>query len=247
MAGHSKWSKIKRKKGVNDAKRGKIFTKLIREITIAARMGGGDPESNARLKTAVLTAKAANMPNDNIDRAIKKGSGGGESEQLEEVTYEGYGPGGAALIIDVLTDNKMRILPEVRHILNKYNGNLGETNSVSWNFETRGYITVEKKTIDEEKLMNLAIEAGAQDFSSEDDSVYEIYTTVPDFLNVQHVLAQNNIATDSAQISKLPKSMVAVEGKDAQNMMKIMELLDDNDDVQNVWTNADLPDDMVDA
>ncbi|MCB0327613.1 MAG: YebC/PmpR family DNA-binding transcriptional regulator [Bdellovibrionales bacterium] len=247
MAGHSKWSKIKRKKGANDAKRGKIFTKLIREITIAARMGGGDLESNARLKTAVMTAKSANMPNDNIDRAIKKGAGGGEADQLEEVTYEGYGPAGAALIIDVLTDNKMRTLPEVRHILNKYNGNLGENGSVSWNFETKGYFTVSKKTIQEETLMNLAIEAGADDFSSEDESVFEIYSSVANFHMVQNALEKHNIATESAQISKLPKTMVSIDGKDAQNMLKIMELLDDNDDIQNVWTNADLPDEMMDS
>jgi len=246
MAGHNKWSKIKRAKGANDAKRGKIYTKLNREITVAVKSGGPEPESNPRLRTAIATARGENMPKDNIERAIKKASGDLGDVIYEEITFEGYGPNGAAVIIDVLTDNRNRVVPEIRHALSKHGGNLGENGSVSWNFETKGYLTVDKTLFEEDPLMEMALEAGAQDLKVEDD-VFEIFTQAADFAEVKAQLEEKGVAFLSSQVSKLPKTMVNLDGKDAEKMLKIIDILEDNDDIQNVWTNADIAEDVLNA
>lgn len=243
MAGHNKWSKIKRAKGANDAKRGKIYTKLNRELTVAVKNGGPDPEANPRLRVAIATARGENMPKDNIERAIKKASGDAEDVIYEEITFEGYGPNGAAVIIDVLTDNRNRVVPEIRHALSKHGGNLGENGSVSWNFDTRGYLTIAKDQAEEDKLMEWAIDAGAEDFKIDED-VYEILTPPTEFADVKSKLEDQGVSFISSQISKLPKTMVSLDGKDAEKMIKIIETLEDNDDIQNVWTNADIPDEI---
>jgi YebC/PmpR family DNA-binding regulatory protein len=245
MSGHSKWSSIKHKKGAADAKRGKIFTKLIKELTVAARMGGGgDPNSNPRLRTAVLAAKAENMPKDNIERAIKKGTGELEGVSYEEITYEGYGPAGAAVLVESLTDNKNRTVADIRHIFSKSGGNLGENGCVSWMFEKKGYITVSKEKVSEETLMDIALEAGAEDIK-EDVEVFEIITAPDDFESVKSALDKASIIFDDAEVTMLPKTTTNLEGKDAEKMIKLMETLEDSDDVQKVYTNADIPEDMV--
>jgi YebC/PmpR family DNA-binding regulatory protein len=240
MSGHSKWSSIKHKKGAADAKRGKIFTKLIKEITTAARIGGGDPESNARLRAAVAQAKIENMPRDNIERAIKKGAGaleGGES--YEEYTYEGYGPGGVAILVEVLTDNKKRTTADVRHILTKYNGNLGESGCVAWLFGKKGYISFDKNNVDEDKIMELALEAGAEDVTSDDNEI-EVITDVTSFETIRKMFESNNIKHTVAEISMVPQTSVKLEGKNADTMLKLMEMLEDSDDVQKVYANFDI-------
>ncbi len=240
MSGHSKWSSIKHKKGAADAKRGKIFTKLIKEITTAARIGGGDPESNARLRTAIAQAKLENMPRDNIERAIKKGSGaleGGES--YEEYTYEGYGPSGVAILVEVLTDNKKRTTADVRHMLTKYSGNLGETGCVSWIFANKGYISFDKTTVDEDRIMELALESGAEDITSDDNEI-EVITDVASFESIKKVFESNNIKYNVAEISMIPQTSVKLEGKSAETMLKLMEMLEDHDDVQKVYANFDI-------
>lgn len=239
MSGHSKWSSIKHKKGALDAKRGKIFTKLIKEITTAARLGGGNPESNARLRLAIAQAKAENMPKENIERAIKKGIGAIEGENYEEYTYEGYGPGGVAILVEVLTDNKKRTTAEIRHILTKMNGNLGETGCVSWLFHKKGYISFDKKTVDEDKIIELALEAGAEDVTS-DDNVIEVYTDVSNFENVKKVFDANGLKYMVSEISMIPQTSVKLEGKNAETMLKLMEALEDSDDVQKVYANFDI-------
>ncbi len=245
MSGHSKWSSIKHKKGAADAKRGKMFTKLIKEITVAARMGGGgDPASNPRLRSAVLAAKAENMPKDNIERAIKKGTGELEGVSYEEITYEGYGPAGAAVLVESLTDNKNRTVADVRHIFSKSGGNLGENGCVAWMFEKKGYITVSKEKVSEETLMEIALEAGAEDIK-EDDKVFEIITATDSFESVKSALDKVSIICQEAEITMLPKTTTNLEGKDAEKMIKLMETLEDSDDVQKVYTNADIPEDMV--
>lgn len=244
MAGHNKWSKIKRAKGANDAKRGKIYTKLNREITVAVKAGGPDPDANPRLRVAIATARGENMPKDNIERAIKKASGDLGDVVYEETVFEGYGPNGAAVIIDVLTDNRKRVVPEIRHALSKHGGNLGENGSVSWNFETKGYMTLEKKLFEEDVLMEMVLEAGAEDLKAEDD-IYEIFTAPADFADVKTKLEDSGVIFLSSQISKLPKTFVTLDGKDARKMIKIIDILEDNDDIQNVWTNADIPDDVL--
>ncbi|MCB0272866.1 MAG: YebC/PmpR family DNA-binding transcriptional regulator [Bdellovibrionales bacterium] len=244
MAGHNKWSKIKRLKSVNDAKKGKIYTKLNREITVAVKNGGSDPEGNPRLRAALIMARNENMPKDNIERAIKKAAGELGNIIYEEASFEGYGPSGAAVIIDVLTDNRNRVVPEIRHALSKHGGNLGENGSVSWNFETKGYLAVSKDTANEDQLMEWSLEAGAEDMKSEDD-VFEILTDPSDFADVKTRLEEKGITFVSAQISKLPKTMVELQGADAEKMIKIIDTLEDNDDVQNVWTNANIPDEIM--
>ena len=239
MSGHSKWSTIKRKKGKADAERGKIFTKLIKEITQAARQGGGDENANPRLRSAVLAAKAANMPQANIERAVKKGTGELPGVQYEEKTYEGYGPGGVAIIVDALTDNSNRTTGEVRHILTKYNGNLGETGCVGWMFETKGLIVVNTSDCDEEKLMEIALEAGADDISTEED-VYEVLTAPEAFETVKNALEEESVAIASAEVTKVPQNTVKVEGKQAEQILKLMDALEDNDDVQQVYSNFDI-------
>ena len=239
MSGHSKWSSIKHKKGAADAKRGKIFTKLIKEITTAARIGGGDPEANSRLRVAVLQAKAENMPKDNIDRAIKKGIGAIEGESYEEYTYEGYGPGGVAILIETLTDNKKRTTADVRHILSRLNGNLGEAGCVSWIFQKKGYISFDKKSIDEEKIMELALEAGAEDVVDTDTEI-EVMTNVSGFESVKKIFDDHGIKYIVSEISMIPQTSVKLEGKNAETMLKLMEALEDSDDIQKVYANFDI-------
>lgn len=244
MSGHSKWSTIKRKKGALDAKRGKIFTKLIKEITIAARLGGGDPDGNPRLRTAIQTAKGANMPQDNIARAIAKGTGELEGVSYEECAYEGYGPNGVAILIAVLTDNRNRTGAEIRHILTKSNGTMAEPNAVAWNFEKKGLFLVLQESVDEETLMELALEAGAEDFESTDD-LFEIHTSPDAFESVREALEQSGIPAESAELAMLPKSTVKLEGKEAEQMLRLMEALEDNDDVQNVYANFDISEEQM--
>jgi len=246
MSGHSKWSTIRHKKGAADAKRGKIFTKLIKEITVAARMGGGDINANPRLRTAVAAAKAENMPKDNIERAIKKGTGELEGVNYEESVYEGYGPGGAAILVESLTDNKNRAVSEIRHIFSKNGGNLGETGCVSWMFNKKGYFVVEKSAVDEDKLMEAALEAGAEDVR-EDESNFEVITAPEDFEAVKEALEAAKIPFEDAEVTKLPETFANLEGKQAEQMYRLMEMLDDCEDVQKVYTNADIPEDVVEA
>lgn len=244
MSGHSKWSTIKHKKGAADAKRGKIFTKLIKEITVAARMGGGDPNANPRLRTAIQAAKSENMPKDNLERAIKKGTGDLDGVNYEEIIYEGYGPGGAAIFLESLTDNKNRAVADIRHIFNKYGGNLGENGCVGWMFDKKGYIVVEMEGLDEEMVMNTAIDSGAEDVREEEDQ-YEIITAPGDFDSVKEAVDNASIPYIVAEITMLPQTTVNIVGKEAEQMMKLMEFLDDCDDVQKVYTNADIPEELV--
>jgi YebC/PmpR family DNA-binding regulatory protein len=240
MSGHSKWSSIKHKKGAADAKRGKIFTKLIKEITTAARISGGDPEANARLRVAIAQAKAENMPKDNIEKAIKKGTGALEGgERYEEHTYEGYGPGGVAILIETLTDNKKRTTADVRHILTRLNGNLAEAGSVSWLFSKKGYISFDKNAVDEDKIMEIALEAGAEDIT-EDENEIEVVTNLSSFESVKKVFDKNGIKYIVAEISMMPQNYVKIEGKNAETMLKLMEALEDSDDVQHVYANFDI-------
>ena len=245
MSGHSKWSTIKHKKGAADAKRGKVFTKLIKEITVAARMGGGgDPNSNPRLRTAVLAAKAENMPKDNIERAIKKGTGELEGVNYEESVYEGYGPGGAAVLLESLTDNKNRAVADIRHIFNKRGGNLGENGCVGWMFDKKGYINIEKKAVDEETLMETALDAGAEDVREDEDN-FEVITAPEDFEAVREAIDKASIPYLEAEITMLPQTTANLQGKEAEQMIRLMEALDDCEDVQKVYTNADIPDDIM--
>lgn len=244
MSGHSKWSTIKRKKGVLDAKRGKIFTKLIKEITVAAKMGGGDPGGNPRLRTAIDAAKAANMPQDNIKRAIAKGTGGMEGVTYEEITYEGYGPGGVALLIRVLTDNRNRTGSEIRHIFSRNGGNLAEPNSVAWMFEMKGQFLVPGKPSDEEKLMSVVLDAGADDMQPADGQ-FEVLTSPEAFEAVKQALEKSNIQPDSAELTMLPKTTIKLEGKAADQMLRLMEALEDHDDVQNVYANFDISEEQM--
>ena len=239
MSGHSKWHSIKHKKGAIDAKRGRAFTKLIKEITIAARIGGGDVDGNPRLRKAVLDAKVLNMPADNIKRAIQKGTGELEGGQLDELMYEGYGPSGVAMIVEVVTDNRNRTVSEIRHVFSKNGGNMGESGSVAWMFHKKGYIAIDKSKGDEETLMTLAIDAGADDFSG-DESNYEIYTTPEAFDAVLNAVKAKGIEPQTAEISMIPQNYVKVEGKPAQQVIKLMEALDEHDDVQHVYANFDI-------
>lgn len=245
MSGHSKWSTIKRKKGAIDAKRGKAFTKIIKEITLAARLGGGDIEGNSRLRQAVMAAKEENMPRDNIDRAIKKGTGelaGGAN--YEEVTYEGYGPSGVAVLVDVMTDNKNRTVAEIRHIFSKYGGNLGENGCVAWMFEKKGSIIIDKGSIGEDELMELALEAGADDVQTEAGE-YQIVTPPESFEAVKKAIEDRKLKYLEAKITMLAQNTVQLgEGK-AESMLKLMEKMEDNDDVQNVYANFDIADDII--
>ncbi len=244
MSGHSKWSTIKHKKGAADAKRGKIFSKLIKEITVAARMGGGDPDSNPRLRTAVQAAKGENMPKDNIERAIKKGTGELEGVNYEESIYEGYGPGGAAVLIESLTDNKNRAVADIRHIFSKNGGSLGENGCVAWMFDKKGYINIERDAIDEETLMEAAIDAGAEDVR-EDETYFEIISEPQDFESVKAAIHRAEISCIVAEVTMLPRSTTNLKGKNAEQMIRLMEALEDCDDVQKAYTNADIPEEMV--
>ena len=246
MSGHSKWSTIKHKKGIADARRGKIFTKLIREITVAARLGGGDPSGNPRLRAAIAAAKAENMPKENIERAIKKGTGELEGTAYEEASYEGYGPGGVAVLVDCLTDNKNRTVAEVKHLFERYGGSLGEPGCVAWLFEKKGLIVVEKNKVDEEKLLDVALEAGAEDVR-EEESEFEVITEPGDFETVKKAIEDKGIPYSVAEITMIPKNTVKLEGKKAQQMLSLMQALEDNDDVSHVYANFDIPDDVMEA
>lgn len=244
MSGHNKWSTIKHKKGAADAKRGKIFTKLIKEITIAARMGGGDINANPRLRAAVLEAKSENMPKDNIERAVKKGTGELEGVNYEESTYEGYGPGGAAVIVESLTDNKNRAVADIRHIFSKCGGNLGENGCVAWMFSKKGYLSVAPGITTEETLMEVALDAGAEDVREDKDG-FEVITAPADFETVRQALEKAGIPFSDAEVTMLPQSTANLEGKEAEQMIRLMDTLEDCDDVQKVYTNADISDEIM--
>ncbi len=246
MSGHSKWSTIKHKKGAADVKRGKIFTKLIKEITVAARMGGGDPEANPRLRRALNDARAQNMPKDTFERAIKKGTGELEGVDYEEILYEGYGPGGVAVLVDCLTDNKNRSIADVRYIFGKAGGNVGTDGCVSWMFDKKGLISVDKEDADEDTLMEVALDAGAEDIKDEGD-VFEVITASEDFDAVKDAIDNAEIKCQMAEITMLPQNMTRVEGKEAEQMIRFMDALDDCDDIQKFYTNADIPDDAFEA
>ena len=246
MSGHSKWHSIKHKKGAADAKRGKLFTRIIKELTVAARDGGGDPDSNPRLRTVIADAKAANMPADNIKRAIRRGTGEEPGVSYEEVTYEGYGPGGVALLLEVLTDNKNRAVGEIRHLLTKHGGNLGSSNSVAWMFDKRGHLLIEKSAADEEKLMTAAIEAGADDFS-DDNGHWEILSAPESFDAVAEAVRALGVEPASSQVAMLPQNFVMLEGKPAQQMLKLIGALDDLDDIRHVWSNFDIDEKEIEA
>ncbi|GMU95505.1 MAG: YebC/PmpR family DNA-binding transcriptional regulator [Ignavibacterium album] len=239
MSGHSKWATIKRKKAALDAKKGKIFTKLIKEITIAARQGGGDPAGNPRLRLAIDNAKAENMPAENIERAIKKATGELEGVTYHELTYEGYGPAGVAMLVEVATDNKNRTVAEVRHIFSKHGGSLGETGSVAWMFERKGVITIPKQNKSEDDILSIVLDAGADDLQTEEE-FYEITTTVENFESVRKALQENNLKVDNASLQWIAKNTIEVKGEDAEKVMKLIEALEDCDDVQNVYSNADI-------
>jgi len=246
MSGHSKWSTIKHKKGAADAKRGKVFTKLIKEVTTAARIGGGDPDGNPRLRKAIDAAKAANRPGENIDRAIKKGTGELEGVIYEETSYEGYGPEGVAVLVECMTDNKNRTVADVRHLFSKFNGNLGENGCVAWMFDSIGLIVIEKSATTEDELMEVALEAGAEDIREEDDQ-FEVQTSVEEFDAVLQAIQDAGIATISAEQTRLPQTTVKLEGKPAETMLKLYTRLDDHDDVQHVYANFDIPDEIMES
>lgn len=244
MSGHSKWSSIKHKKAAKDAKKGKLFTKLIKEITVAARMGGGDINANPRLRTAVLAARSASMPGDNIERAIKKGTGELEGVSYEEIQYEGYGPGGAAIMVQVLTDNKNRTVQEIRRIFTKHGGNLGENGCVAWMFDKKGLITVDKLKIDEDQLMSLSLDAGAEDVR-EEDGLFEIVTRPEEYEKVRERLQREKVPVVGAQVTMVPKNTVTLDGQSAEQILKLTEELEDHDDVQTVAANFDIPNELL--
>jgi len=246
MSGHSKWHSIKHKKGAVDAKRGKVFTKLIKEITVATRLGGKDPDSNARLRTAIVTAKAENMPRDNIDRAIKKGTGELEGSNYEEVIYEGYGPGGIAVLVEVLTDNKNRAVADVRHLFERHGGSLGEAGCVAWMFFQKGLIVLRKDQVDEEKLLEVALEAGAEDIK-EGQKEFEVIAEPSSFEHVKAAIDSAGLSYVLAEITMTPKTTVNLDGKHAEQMLTLMELLEDNEDVNHVYANFDIPDEVMEA
>lgn len=248
MSGHNKWSSIKHKKGKADAQRGKAFTKITRELIAAARVGGGEPDGNARLRAAIAAARSVNMPNDNISRAIRKGTGDLEGVSYEEFLYEGYGPGGVAVLVQVLTDNKNRTVAAVRHLFSKHNGNLGESGCVSWMFSKKGTILVPRAAIGEEKLIEIALELGAEDVVSEPGSEeYEIHCEPETFEEIRKGLEEQGLAIVSAEVAMVPQSTVALEGKTADQMLRLMNALEESDDVQNVWANFDISDEAMEA
>jgi YebC/PmpR family DNA-binding regulatory protein len=246
MSGHSKWASIKHKKGAVDAKRGKVFTKLIKEITVATRMGGKDPEANARLRAAIAAAKAENMPKENIERGIKKGTGELEGSTYEEATYEGYGPGGVAVLVEVLTDNKNRAVAEVRHLFERHGGSLGAAGCVAWMFSQKGLIVLPKDQTDEEKLFEVALEAGAEDIK-EEEKEFEVITEPSLFEQVKAAVEGTGLTYALAEITMIPQTTTTLEGKNAQQMLTLMELLEDNDDVNHVYANFDISDEVMEA
>ena len=246
MSGHSKWHTIKHKKGAADAKRGKVFTRLIKELTVAARNGGGDPDMNPRLRTIVAEAKASNMPRENIDRAIRRGTGEEPGVQYDEVTYEAYGPGGVALLIQTLTDNKNRTVGEIRHLLGKHAGNLAAENSVAWLFSRKGEVIVEKGKVDEDKLLSVALDAGADDMS-DDGSAWEIICSPERFDKVRDAVKALGVEPASAEVAMIPQNYVKLQGREAQQLLKLFEAIDDHDDVQHVWANFDIEEKEIEA
>ncbi len=244
MAGHSKWANIKHRKGAQDAKRGKAFTKIIKELTVAARIGGGDPDANPRLRTAIDKAKQANMPKDNVDRAIKKGTGDLDGVNYEEGIFEGYGPGGVALIVEFLTDNRTRTVADVRHIFSKYGGNLGVSGSVAFLFDRKGLISFSTDN-DFERLFEIALEAEAEDVKNEGD-IYEVITDSGNFIEVRDAMAEAGLQWETAEVTMIPQNQVRLEGKPAETMLKLMDALEDNDDVQNVYANFDISEEELD-
>jgi YebC/PmpR family DNA-binding regulatory protein len=246
MSGHSKWHTIKHKKGAADAKRGKIFTRIIKELTVAARNGGGDVDTNPRLRTIVLEAKANNMPRENIDRAIRRGTGEEPGVSYDEVTYEGYGPGGVALMIETLTDNKNRTVGEIRHLLSKHAGNLAAENSVAWMFSRKGQIVVEKGKVDEDKLLSVALDAGADDMN-DDGSAWEVVCAPEQFEAVRDAVKGLGVSPATAEVAMVPQNYIKLVGKEAQQMLKLMEAIEDHDDVQHVWANFDVEEKEIEA
>jgi YebC/PmpR family DNA-binding regulatory protein len=246
MSGHSKWHTIKHKKGALDAKRGKLFTKLIKEITVAARLGGGDAEGNPRLRKVVGEAKGANMPNDTIERAIKRGTGELEGVTYEEITYEGYGPGGVAVMVEAMTDNRNRTVAELRHLFAKNGGNLGEAGSVGWMFDKKGYIVVDKTVKSEDELFEIVSEAGADDLQDDEDS-FEVLTTPENFDAVLDAVKKAGIEPEAAEISMIPQNYIHLEGADAKQMLKLYDAIDDHDDVQKVFANFDIDDSELES
>ena len=239
MAGHSKWSQIKRKKAVTDARRGQLWTRLLKEITVAARLGGGDPDGNSRLRVGVQEAKGANVPSDNIERAIKRGTGNLEGVSFEEVSYEGYGPGGAAILVEAVTDNRNRTVAEIRHGFSKNGGNLGESGCVAWMFDKRGYVAFERDSMTEEQFMELAVELDADDLSSDEDG-YEIFTTPESYLHIREALAAKELEPAAGEIAMIPQNHVELSESQVQTVLKLIEALEDLDDVQSVSTNVNL-------
>lgn len=246
MAGHSKWAQIKHKKAQTDARKGKIFTKIVKEISIAARLGGGDPSGNPRLRLAIEKAKDVNMPHDNIKKAIMKGTGELPGVSYEEFVYEGYGPSGVAIMIEVMTDNKNRTLPEIRHIMSKNGGSVGETGCVSWMFDKKGYILVSKSKASEDSVMTMALEGGAEDMKNDpQEDNYEIITAPEDFKNVRVALEKADIPVESAEITLLPQNYVLLNEKAAEQMIRLVDSLEDHEDIQNVYANFDMPDEVT--
>lgn len=247
MSGHSKWSTIKRKKGVADAKRGKIFTKLIKEITVAARIGGGDAGVNPRLRSAIGTAKSENMPKENIERAVKKGTGELEGTVYDEITYEGYGPGGVAILVDCMTDNKNRTVADIRHFFAKSGGNLGESGCVSWMFDKKGSLLVDKSVVSEDKLLDIVLDAGAEDVAEEENE-FQVITVPDDFSAVLEALESENIPLIESSISMIPKNVIEIiDEKAAKQVLTLLEKLEDHEDVQNVYANFDIPDEIMEG
>jgi len=240
MAGHSKWAQIKRKKATIDSRRGKLWTKLLKEITVSARIGGGDPDGNPRLRSAVQEARDANVPNDNIDRAIKRGTGELEGATYDELTYEGYGPGGVALFIEAMTDNRNRTVGELRHLLSRHGGNLGENGCVAWMFEKKGLFVVPRDAVSEDRLVELALEAGAEDVRSEEDG-YEVTTPPDGYAQMSQALQRAGVPVETRALAMIPSTTVEVASEDAGQVYRLLEAIEDHDDVQNVWTNADIP------
>jgi YebC/PmpR family DNA-binding regulatory protein len=246
MSGHSKWASIRHKKSAVDAKRGKVFSKLIKEITIAARLGGGDPEGNPRLRVAIQAAKAQNMPKDNIARAIKKGTGELAGTSYEEYNYEAYGPGGVALMIDCLTDNRNRTIADIKHIFERHGGNLGEPGCVSWIFEKKGLFVFERSSVEEEKLLDLALEAGAEDIK-ESNTQFEVLADQADFESIKKAFDDQGLSYSLAEISMIPQNTVKLDGRDAERVLSLLEALEENDDVSHVYANFDIPDEVMEA
>lgn len=246
MSGHNKWSSIKHKKGAADAKRGRIFTRLIKEITVAARLGGGDPDGNPRLRSAIATAKAENMPKENIERGIKKGTGELEGVVYEEASYDGYGPGGVAVLVDCLTDNKNRAVADIKHLFDRHGGNLGEPGCVTWIFEQKGLIVLDKDKVEEEQLLELVLEAGAEDVK-EQENEFDVITDPPDFETVKKAIDDAGLPCSFAEVTMIPKNTVQLEGKKAQQMLNLMQALEEVDDVNNVYANFDISDEVMEA